>query len=106
MVANPRVTIYSDCRGALEQVKSFWEKKPVGKTRVCSDPNICKLIMRSQCLQQMGVHLELCWVPGHSGVEGNDIADKGAYMAAKSQGITVPLDEGSRWIELEVPSDE
>ncbi|KAK1254904.1 hypothetical protein MKX08_008899 [Trichoderma sp. CBMAI-0020] len=101
--ANYRVTVYSDCRRALERVKNFWEKKPVAKTRVCSDPTICKLILRSQRLREMGVPLRLCWVPGHSGVKGNVIADKAANSAAKIQGITAPVDEGSWWIELKVP---
>lgn len=100
MAANYRVTIFTDCRQALERIKTLRGKNSAVKAQMCSDPSICKLIMRSQRLHQIGVHLELCWVPGHLGVEGNDRADKAAYLAAKSQGITAPVDEGSRWVEL------
>lgn len=104
--SNYRVTVFTDCRSALERIKKLRGKKPAVKTQMCSDPNICKLIMRSQRLHQIGVHLELCWVPGHFGVEGNVRADKAAQLARKTQGITVPVDGRPQWIELEVPSDE
>lgn len=100
------VTIFSDCLSALGRVKYHREKKLVVKTHQFSDPDICKLIMRSQHLQQMGIHLRLCWVPGHLGIKGNTRAHEAAKLAAKTQGVTALVDEGSRWIELEVPSDE
>lgn len=101
-----RVTIFSDCQSALGQMKHLWEKNSDVKAQLCSDPNICKLIMRSQSLHQIGVHLELCWVPGHLGVEGNVRADEAAQQAAKTQGIAVPADKGPQWIELEDSSKE
>lgn len=106
MATSYRVTIFSDCRSALGQVKHLREISSGAKAQLCSDPNICKLIMRSQRLHQIGVHLELCWVPGHFGVEGNVHADEAAQQAAKIQGIAVPVDGGPHWIELEAPSEE
>ncbi|KAL7969080.1 hypothetical protein HDV63DRAFT_410941 [Trichoderma sp. SZMC 28014] len=106
MATNDRVTIFSDCRSALEQVNHLREKDSGVKAKACSDPNICKLIMGSQRLHQMEVDLELCWVPGHVGVEGNVRAHKAAQQAARTQDITVQVDEGPQWIELEVSSEE
>lgn len=106
MATSYRVAIYSDHQSALKQAKNLREKNSSDKAQVCSDSNICKLILRSQRLHQIGVHLELCWVPGHLGVEGNVQADEAAQQAAKLQGITVPVDEEPKWIELDVPSEE
>lgn len=105
MAADYRVTIFTDYRNALGKVDKLRRKKPAVNTQVCSDPDICKLILRSQHLHHIGVHLELCWVPGHLGVEGNVRADEAAQLAAKTQGITVPV-EGRRWIELEAATNE
>lgn len=109
MAAKYKVTIFTDCQRALEQFKSL-RKKSVGrtvvKTQICGNPNICKLITRSQYLRRIGVDLELCWVPGHSKVEGNDRAHQAAKLAAKVQGITSSVDEGPRWIELKVSNDK
>jgi ribonuclease HI len=105
MATNYRVTIFSDCQSALWQVKNL-RKKPVAKSQMCSDPIISKIITRSQRLRQVGVHLELRWVPGHSKVEGNVVADRAAYLAAKTPDTNVSIDEGLRLIESETTGNE
>ncbi len=34
-------------------------------------------------IERIGIHLQLCWVPAHTGVEGNEIADLNAKNALK-----------------------
>jgi ribonuclease HI len=43
---------------------------------------IRKVITRSQYLRQLAVRMELHWVPGHSGVEGNKREDAAAHLTA------------------------
>lgn len=104
MTTGHSVVIFSDSTRALEQVKKLREKEAVTNAQVISDPIIRKLITRSQYLRRIGVRLELCWVPGHSGVEGNLRADAAALKAAKAQDISVHIDEGLILIELEAIS--
>ncbi|KAL7926875.1 hypothetical protein ACQKWADRAFT_278862 [Trichoderma austrokoningii] len=99
--AKYRVTIFSDCQSALGLVNNLRGKKPIDNKQVCNDPFKRKIITRSQQLRRLGIRPELRWVPGHAKVDGHNRADRAAYLAANSQGITVPLDEGLRLIELE-----
>lgn len=101
MATDHSVVIFSDSTSALEQVGKLRENGAVTNAQVISNPIIRKLITRSQYLHRTGVHLELRWIPGHSGVEGNLYADAAALQAAKAQDISVHIDEGLRLIELE-----
>lgn len=104
MATGHSVVIFSDSTSALEQVRKLREKEAVTNAQVISDPIIRKLVTRSQYLHRIGVRVELRWVPGHSGVEGNLRADAAALQAAKAQDMSVHIDEGLRLIELEAIS--
>lgn len=104
MAINYKVTIFTDSQRALTTVDKLRGEKFIADDRVRSNPITRKFITRSQYLRRIGVHLELRWVPGHSGVEGNVRADVAARKAAKVQDISVYIDEGLRLIKLESAS--
>lgn len=97
-----KVVIFADCQAAIHHVNKFQRTSP-SEGRVYNDPIVRKLVTRSQYLRSLGVEIEIRWVPGHSGVEGNIRADAAARSAAwRCPGIAngVYLDEGLRIIEL------
>ncbi|KAL6904562.1 hypothetical protein GGI43DRAFT_283029 [Trichoderma evansii] len=105
MTTNYRVIIFSDSQSALAQVKKLREEGVVANSQMFKDPIIRKIMTRSQYLHRIGVHHELRWVVGHSKkVIGHIRADAAAQQAAKTQDISVRIDEGLRLIELEAAS--
>lgn len=103
-----KVVIFADCQAAIHHVNKFQRTSP-SEGRVHNDPIVRKLVTRSQYLRILGVEVEIRWVPGHSGVEGNVRADAAARSAAwRYPGIAegVYLDEGLRIIELELAGGE
>lgn len=67
-----RVTVFSDAQPALDAI---------GKPRRAHTDCFARGAAYSTALAAMGVELELRWVPGHCGVEGNERADKVAGLA-------------------------
>ncbi|UYV77473.1 hypothetical protein LAZ67_15001142 [Cordylochernes scorpioides] len=65
------VTIASDCRSALAAICSS------GPTPTSLVANIIKVINRAP-------YIRLCWVPGHTGINGNEQADGASKIAATS----------------------
>ncbi|KAJ0121054.1 hypothetical protein J7T55_008214 [Diaporthe amygdali] len=77
-----KVTVFSDCRAAMDRVNRF---RRVNRTEkeLYGVPVHRKLITASQYLSRhLGVEVELRWVPGHSRVEGNRHAEVAAQKAA------------------------
>ena len=92
-----KVTIFTDCQGALQRIIKLREAVST-EQRLRGNPIVRKLITRSQYLNSLGVKVELCWVPGHSHVEGNERAHVAARVAA-SPDLGICLDEGLQMIE-------
>lgn len=67
-----RVTVFSDAQPALDAI---------GKPRRAHTDCFARGAAYSTALAAMGVELEVRWVPGHCGVEGNERADKVAGLA-------------------------
>ena len=42
----------------------------------CKDPNIQKLYQLTSLHINQDQQLTICWIPGHSGIKGNEIADR------------------------------
>ena len=73
---NTKYVIYSDSKSAIEALKNYIEKNPLVKQ---IRQSINKLYSR-------GIQIEVCWIPAHVGIPGNEKADE----KAKS-GITCPI---------------
>jgi ribonuclease HI len=78
-----KVCIYSDCPGALEYFDRF-RRTLIGLQRI---PNGEELvgpgIIAANNLSALKVRVELKYVPGHAGIQGNLKADRAARRGAK-----------------------
>jgi ribonuclease HI len=77
------VVIFTDCQAALSELQklqnvSYTEKQLEGNAVAR------RIITTSQYLQRVGVHLEIRWIPGHAGIQGNCYADTAARAMARS----------------------
>ena len=70
---NTTCCIYSDSKSALEAINKFYSNHPIVQV-IQEQINLCK-IHNSEVM--------LCWIPGHVGIEGNNLADKVAKDATK-----------------------
>lgn len=94
-----RVTVFSDAQPALDAI---------GKPRVRHTDCFARGAAYSAALSGMGVEVEVRWVPGHCGVEGNERADAVAGLARvygpdpdlDPEGV--PLEEEPRVMRLSV----
>ena len=58
-------------------------------------PSIQAVYERAEWLADRGIHIQLCWVKGHAGSEGNRLADELAGRAAREQEAL--LDTSDLW---------
>lgn len=83
MITPQKVVIFTDCQYAIGKLQKLRE---YDANRKSQDGTLTgKLISRSQHLRDLGVLLEVRWVPGHhSAISGNIRADTEARRTAKS----------------------
>lgn len=82
-----QITVYSDAQRAIKQLQSTSNKE--GQVLKAQ---ICKLVRQ---LRTKGGEVIVRWIPSHSGLEGNERADKAATEAA-ANGRT----QAARWSSL------
>ena len=78
---NRTYIIYSDSQSALESICDAFSRHPV----------VREVHRWLSLIQHSGKTVNFCWVPGHVGVSGNDLADAAAREANSSQGLVPPL---------------
>lgn len=78
---NFSVAIFSDSQGAISALREYGSKK---KNRRSHLSLVESTIAQARLLQALGIRIELHWVPGHTKVPGNVLADRIARFAAKS----------------------
>ena len=84
---NHNFLIYSDCQSTLRALAS--PRRQTGQRL------LVETIKAVQSLEEMGHHVSFHWVPGHSGVLGNEAAHRQA-MEATREGIVPPEGDISR----------
>lgn len=67
--------VFSDSQSAIMSVESYNSSHPI----------VCKILSVILEIINQPKSICICWVPGHTGVEGNELADSAANRAAVSQ---------------------
>lgn len=93
-----QVVIFTDSQSALSKLERLGTHALTEDMPLRTDSVRRKLITRSQYLRQLGVRVDVRWVPAHAKVEGNERADAAARRAGKGVHEVVP-DEGLEMIE-------
>ena len=78
---NIRFVIYSDSRSALEALQGYTNKNTL----------ISQVKKQLSKLYSNGSIIELCWIPSHVGIGGNEMADAAAKSALKSPNLNIKL---------------
>ncbi|GBO37713.1 hypothetical protein AVEN_149962-1 [Araneus ventricosus] len=77
-----KTILYSDSKSAIEALRSV---SPL------SHPIVLKCVEFYLYLTGKGLNIMFCWIPGHSGIIGNEMADKAARIPATVVDNFVPL---------------
>ncbi|OPB44428.1 hypothetical protein A0O28_0027470 [Trichoderma guizhouense] len=91
-----KVTIFSDCIEALKRIFKLREVAIADAQSLC-DPPLRHIMNMLHYFYGNEVQVELRWVPGHSRVKGNCLADAAARYAANHQDVGMLLPEGLNW---------
>ena len=81
--------IYSDSMSVLVSIKS-----PNHRTH----PLVLKIIELLHSLEKRGYIIHLCWIPGHVGIKGNELADIAAKCANRIYDLPVPFSDMKKLI--------
>ena len=93
--------VYTDSRSAVEALKNYYPKNTLVQEIKYSLHRLC----------ERGIEVEICWIPAHVGIRGNEDADRAAKSATHMtrSGINIPINDYmpliksklvNRWQEL------
>ncbi|GBM75081.1 hypothetical protein AVEN_197441-1 [Araneus ventricosus] len=51
------------------------------QTESSNNPVICDILLQMEDLRNKGFDILFCWVPSHTGIKGNELADSAAKAA-------------------------
>jgi ribonuclease HI len=85
-----KFTIYSDSMSGLISLKNIYTRDPLLR-------NILRIL---SSLDEKDCKITLAWVPGHEGVEGNELADSQAKLATQK----TPVNNTKMWNKSSVKS--
>ncbi|KAF2124483.1 hypothetical protein P153DRAFT_411527 [Dothidotthia symphoricarpi CBS 119687] len=74
-----RLIIFSDCQQVLQDLRAGSRLPFLTKTEMLGS-----LLAFANCMYDLGIAVELRWVPSHSGVEGNERVDELAKQLRRS----------------------
>lgn len=79
------------CTDSMAVLQSF-----ITDNAVCEDLVLEVKLLLLLNIISLGLVVQFCWVPGHHGIKGNEIADKLAKKTLESDqvGIHIPLGKG------------
>jgi len=77
-----RIVIHTDSENSFLGIYGMrkFNPKQIGLNKINS---FCKSL-KNQC-SQAGIELEICWVPGHSQIYGNEVANKWTKLHTKNR---------------------
>jgi len=78
---NRKFVIFSDSLANLEKMNDKYSECTL----------LRKLLHTFNDLMSKGVKVELCWIPGHAGIEGNERVDSAARTAAGGVPVLIPI---------------
>ena len=79
--SHSKYVIFSDSFSSLLSLKNHNSNHPL----------VRKIIHKLSKFHQTGKTIELCWIPSHTGIEGNSQADKLAVTVARTPEKFVPI---------------
>ena len=79
--SNSKFTIYTDSRSAIDALDQYEHK--------CSLVQKTKIMIHK--LKEKGKEVQLCWIPSHIGIRGNEIADSMAKKAITKPRCNEPI---------------
>ncbi|KFM73192.1 RNA-directed DNA polymerase from mobile element jockey, partial [Stegodyphus mimosarum] len=90
---NKKFIIYSDSLSALESINTN-----------TSHPLVLDILKVHLHLRKAGYSIAYCWVPGHVGIKGNELADAAAKSADSTSENEVPFTDIRNYIKAKILS--
>ncbi|GBL87688.1 hypothetical protein AVEN_81317-2-1, partial [Araneus ventricosus] len=85
--------IYTDSMSVLQSLQ---------QTESSNNPVICDILLQMEDLRSTGFDILFCWVPSHTGIKGNELADSAAKSALVPLNSAVPLSDVTCFIRKHI----
>ncbi|GBM02757.1 hypothetical protein AVEN_40824-1 [Araneus ventricosus] len=85
--------IYTDSMSVLQSLQ---------QTESSNNPVICDILLQMEDLRNKGFGILFCWVPSHTGIKGNELADSADKSALVPLNSAVPLSDVTCFIRKHI----